>query len=1176
MGAFGATLLSRGERRKRVAAGALVLLLLIVLVLFYWLFWGRAEDPASRLLQLLEDYRSELEFPGRDVSEAARNLGSARAAYEFVVRDVSLVPYLDRRQTPDQVLATRLANPLDRAVLLGALLKEMGWDVIYLVFSPLEKTPLALGKPPPRNSPALLALRRFLSREVDLPSEVEEMARNAAEGKAGAALRREITAKVNKTLGLLKEKGLNILSYPAYSDQNTADQSWLLRRYVVVAERDGARRVFDPVYAKSDLMKEPELAGLFKIPLDQVKSTYRSNTFDMPKVEPTTIRLRLVDGFGLEQTLIEWRGNPAADEVELRFLPAIDPLGKLRDGTRPEQVDQWQPYLRVNGRQITGKPFSLSFAGASGTVGLRPPFDKPEAIRPANPKQATSLRIQEIDASSWPVVRVALSIKGNGSGLWLPDHFLLRDEGRPHPLRLLSVMQESRPLLILTDVSWSMGDSGAFVASKQAILSLLDFVADGMRVGLTSFAGSSRIEVPLGPLVDRKAFAARVEAMKMASATGILHALDQAAGQGNLAGGIVLLLSDGEDNVGGDEASIIRKLKRAGIRVFAVPLGEGADTRLLRRIAEQTGGQYAFQSDAGGLRALFRRIGAEISSLVQLQYKVDVAGQAAGDRSPSGDDDERSDKRIGPRQAGERRDATEVASSPRDAPARKRRDVSIVLRDTSIRAAGHYVPPARPARRGVPYLYLDAVTKAYDYNAVHTRGRRVLLRLDKPDAALRLTGVWSLIGDLGSYPERSYLVAYLSRWIDALRLNGVVTPAEARKTRTAGEERKVQGLDEWLADDERRWPGLARMRIVNAYRSLSRLKTRRGVVSPAPGPALYLHRAEFSASPGANGQTVRRRETFDVLMRPARPVHSGKWNQDTVAGEIAASIAEGKLLGGTDAVSALLRVASRLRPVRLGTLRARSGGNEFPPGFLAAIFPEWEDSWLIRSSENPRALWQIQAKSSNYWRNHFRAFLLDGDSFSKGASLEELARQFDRINSLLGLYVAVYGNFAGLTPFVSAEVAALAAFKQVENKMWCYSTLMLAQVGQAIEREDALLNRNVGAAKEKAARLCKIGGGSSSAEKGDVFREAARDAIREWVKGYGVNKFKEAAGGFISAGMSAWDVGRALHDVVRNFRSEGFASSSVPSGYLPPGKHNFAISPDMELSIARIVSQGRE
>ncbi len=1156
------------SRRRRIVIVALALVLVVVLLLL-WLLAGRGVDRASQLLQLLEEARAELEHPGRTVAEAAGTLGSAEAAHDFVMQDIALVPYIGRRQTPDQVLTTRMANPVDRAALFGALLQDMGWKIVYLQLYPLADTPLALGRPPDRDGPALTALRAFLDRQAPLPPEQQDKAEAAARSGAAAAMRDGIAATVERALELLETaEGSPGLNYPWSSDNNTIGSYLSWNRYVVLAERDGERRLFELLHAGYDPMQEEPLARLMDVPLDGIPYDTSYYEYEMPDVAPVILRLGVVDSTGLDQTLIEWRGNPAAEELELRFLPATDPLGRLRDGTRPEQVDMWQPHLRVNGRLISGTPFSLRFGGAGVSVGRRPPVETPEAFAPADPATATALEIARIDAADWPLVRVGLSIKAGGGGLWLPDHFLLRDQGRARPLRLLSVEQSARPLLILTDVSWSMGDTDAFEASKRAILSLIEVIPEGQPVGLTAFAGGTSELVPLAPLTDRTAFAAAVAAMEMASYTGILNALDQAAGSEALAGGVLLLLSDGEDNVGGDEEAIIARLKQAGIKVYAIPLGEAADAALLERVAGRTGGQLAFQDDAKGLAALFRRIGAEVSSQVQLQYRV----QPEAEPKPEGAAKEGAAKAGGPAgpdnpsgaaEAGETATAGQPVATAGEGAARPgaERRITVALRDTALAAEGRYTPPAR-AGAAVPHLYLSL--RAAGIDSPEGRARRVLLRLDRPDTALRLTGTWSLIGALGAYPERAYLIRYFSRWIDALRLQGVRTPAEIAASPEAPPPRP---MDEWLADPARRWPSLGRMRLVNAYRNLAALDTERGPVSPAPGPVMYMLHSEFAENPASGGQVLRRR-LFDVLLRPARPLNSGEWNRDTLAGEIAASVAEGRLLGGEDAITGLLDAGTA--PV-FTPLAEAGDGDGFPPGLLSAIGPGWEGSTLIRAPGARQWLWQIDTEFDNNARNRFRAFRLGRDSYAKGASLEQIAHEFEKIDKLLGLYASAYGNFAGLTPFASAELAAIASFKQAENKLWCYATLMMSQIGEAIESEDALLNRDVNAARAKAARLCRIEGGPDGAENGDLLRDAARNAVKEWARNYGINKTKEAVGDPISTGWSAWETGGALWDAVRSFRGEGYAAGPSGSG-AGGGGGGFPLGPAQELAIAQIVA----
>lgn len=1145
---------STDGRRKRLIAAILLGIAVLALLIFWWL--TQRDDPASRLLQLLEDYRSELEYPGRTVPEAAETLGTIDAAFDFVTQDIALARYPDRRQSPLEVLATRLANPVDRAALFGALAEQMGWEMRYLALDRAEGAPIAWGKPPPEDSPALATLRDFLTTEVEMTPAMRARAKEAARMLAGKAALADVAATTDKAVVVL-EHGENSpgLNFAYSNDYNTIDQSWWPTRFVVVAQRGDVRKVFDLIHPERNPTQEAALAGLMDTPLNRIRWDFSSEFFEMPEVVPVRLRLGLVDRTGLEQTLVEWQGNPAADELELRFLPAIAGPRKMRDGTQPDEVDRWQPYLRVNGRVLTGAPFSLALGGQTLTIGQHPPILAPDDIAAADPASATELEIVQIDATDWPLVRVGVRIKAGGGGTWLPNHFLLRDQGRARPLQLLSLRQTARPVLILTDVSRSMGETGAFEASKRAILSLVERIPDDQPVGLTGFAYAAVEIAKLAPLEDRQAFSKAVESLAMDAYTGILRALDTAAGNPDLAGGVVVLLSDGADNVGGDEAAITERLKQAGIKVFSIALGDEADAALLKRVAEATGGQTIYQGDAGRLETLFGRIGAEVSSLVQLQYRAEpLRAEGASPVAREADTKFAAPNDVSP--------AAETGAQVAGSGGAGQRQIVLSLRKSDLNAVAAYDPPHAASSPTAPYLYLELRTTVSGRETALTATRRPLLRLDRPDSALRLTGAWSPIGALGSYPRRTYLIAHLSRWIDTLRLLGVRTSAEIA---AAPEPPPPQPMGAWLASGDRRWPGLARIRTVNAYRALSTLQTERGPVIPAPGPTMYLHHAEFARESGVNGP-VTRRERFDVLLRPTRPLHASDWNRDTLSGEIAASVAEGRILGGQDAVTALLERASQLRFTPLSDLPENDTA-AMPPGFVETITPGWEDSVLVGVPGRSKWLWQLYTESDNTRRNQFRTFHLAAGGFAKGAGLEQTAGQFERLNNMLDMYSAVYGNFAGLSPFAGAELAAFVALKQTENKLWCYSTLMMAQVGDAIEDDTALLNRSVDAAREKAASLCRIEGGAASAENGDLLRNGARNAAREWVRNYIINKAKEAAGSTVSNTWSAWDVGNALYDLVQGSQQAGPSGRSI--GTAPQGP---TITPAMDLAIANVAA----
>jgi len=200
----------------------------------------------------------------------------------------------------------------------------------------------------------------------------------------------------------------------------------------------------------------------------------------------------------------------------------------------------------------------------------------------------------------------------------------------------VTVIRQGRDILVLLDVSRSMlaRDVGPNRLAR-AKADLLDLLAtlSGDRIGLMAFRGRAVLLCPL--TTDYAFFRSVLDSASPASApagpTDIGHALDKALehlqSQPAAAGQTILLLTDGEDLAGRAEEAA-RRLREAGIPLFAVgygtpagetipgegesPLtyqGETVRTRLesqkLKRLADATGGAYwpigAFHSNLGSL-----------------------------------------------------------------------------------------------------------------------------------------------------------------------------------------------------------------------------------------------------------------------------------------------------------------------------------------------------------------------------------------------------------------------------------------------------------------------------------------------------------------------------------------------------------------------------------------------
>jgi Ca-activated chloride channel family protein len=91
--------------------------------------------------------------------------------------------------------------------------------------------------------------------------------------------------------------------------------------------------------------------------------------------------------------------------------------------------------------------------------------------------------------------------------------------------------------------------------------------------------------------------------------------------------GIVILLSDGESNVGSDPLEVAEELANRGVRVYTIGLGSpqgavlriagrsihvGIDEPTLKEIAQRTGGTYYNATTEADLKSVFQSLGTRL------------------------------------------------------------------------------------------------------------------------------------------------------------------------------------------------------------------------------------------------------------------------------------------------------------------------------------------------------------------------------------------------------------------------------------------------------------------------------------------------------------------------------------------------------------------------------------
>ncbi len=776
----------------------------------------------------------------------------------------------------------------------------------------------------------------------------------------------------------------------------------------------------------------------------------------------------------------------------------------LNGQVKPNDIPVWTPFLIVEEELVSGKPFSVK--GESPGITRNVPSPEILDLEPLDPATVTGMKIARVDASQYPRINVQLSLDDPGNVAILPQHFKVRDNAKPVSVMVSKLHREGAAVSIVSDVSGSMVTIGAFEIAKQAVIRLAESLASDMLVGLISFAYGSKVEVPLQPLGSGDDIRTAASNLVSRSDTGIFVALNTAAADDVLSGGTIVLLTDGEDTVGGSEADVIANLKAKNIRVIGVALGEEANVDLLNRIATATGGISMKITKVDDLDLIYEKIGRSLSSHTTLTYTL---GDAELNLTPS------------------ENSSNEDASLSEQ---RRIREVNVELSKSSLVDQQSYVPPREPVRVD-PKLYLVIRTGTHagpsDYGGLvlrHNIVERDIYWLNARNVGWGLAGQLDLYFDHGTFSPDILTASYVSKWIDYLR-------AVAAEAELQSEE-----------ENSRRhsWELVTR---INGFRTLATLGA--GVKgSVSPGVNVYMQRSSFSPM----GDEIKEQVIFDIVNRWIRALGTGGVS-DTFHFDVAAVMAEGLVLDDArNAVDGLLAHADNLDGTRESAV---------PPEYWTEHIRQLQNrfgiqhNWMITAETAPEWLW-VARENTEYG---FAGYYVDEGFLAKGASLESLAADFDKIDRMYKLYSKVGSKTPGLNSSMGILLKAIADFKREENKIWCYSTLMMGQVADAIGDEDALLNQSPNQAKEKAAQLCKL-----DYDPDEFAQQAGKAAAKSVAKSWTDTNLKKQFGPL----ASIFGIGMTSESV----SSSNFTASDFGALLQTPAKT--PLSPSFHEAIKRI------
>ena len=180
-------------------------------------------------------------------------------------------------------------------------------------------------------------------------------------------------------------------------------------------------------------------------------------------------------------------------------------------------------------------------------------------------------------------------------------------------------------VVIVFDRSGSMtNQANKFQNAKDGAKALIDTLGSGAEVGLVSFADTATVDEPLG--TAKSTVKSTIDGLGSSGSTNINDAVQDA--QGELAGGrpdadkVMVFLTNGGANTGGDPRSAADTAKNAGTRIIGIAYGSGANENLIEDISSppknddgviDSQDENAFFGDVSTIEDVFDNVGSIIA-----------------------------------------------------------------------------------------------------------------------------------------------------------------------------------------------------------------------------------------------------------------------------------------------------------------------------------------------------------------------------------------------------------------------------------------------------------------------------------------------------------------------------------------------------------------------------------
>ncbi len=395
-----------------------------------------------------------------------------------------------------------------------------------------------------------------------------------------------------------------------------------------------------------------------------------------------------------------------------------------------------------------------------------------------------------------------------------------------------------------------------------------------------------------------------------------------------------------------------------------------------------------------------------------------------------------------------------------------RHSLNLAVRGSDPKAQGEFTVPSDqvvdPAR-------LALTVNLSEGNSIE----RTLVRLDGNEARWVLAGPTKLHFVPGVYSASLVGAHYFDRWLDYYDAN--------RNEEAASDKIGHNSLPGLPFEDMLSANSHNRLTVTSLGETYGRIAF----------PQLVIKRSQFRPFEEAS-KTITQRMTLD--MPRSGPWLRGGGQMETFVAGLTSASAEHSLRQSP-------QTTSSMAPKKVDDLES-------------AVFDPMLDSRMLLSDASSQSAWLYDPKTGDV-----RVYDTSTGIALKG-DVEEIAREFWNLDNLLA-GIANYGlpivNGYGIVPDANL-LAGFIALLRANMKAWCYSTVMMGFVAEAIGNpEDSLLMKDTAAAYAKAEQLCDAEGGVGGAlQRG--FVSAGEEYVKGWFGDRTADFINKAGGAFVRPG----------------------------------------------------------